>query len=116
MKIAIPVTEQEVGGPGESREIVVVDTEMDYSVTERYENPALTATSARGISMIRSAVDREASAMIVAHIGSHAFSYVRGRIRLYSGIGLTLDEALAGFKAGTLEEITEELPGNHHHH
>lgn len=115
MRIAIPVSGDNVGGPGESSEIVILDSERDFSVVERYENPALTATSARGISMVVSALNKQATALIVGHIGDHAFSYAGSRIRIYGASGLTLNQAIESFKNGDLEELKSGNGGHHHH-
>lgn len=116
MKIAIPVTGEVIGGPGEAREILLLDSDKDFAIAEKYENPALTATSARGISMIQSVLDRKAGALIVGHIGQHAFSYANGKLKIYSGLELTISEVIEGFRNGTLIELTGELQGNHSHH
>ncbi len=109
MKIAVPATGKHVSGPGEASEILIFDSGKDYEITERYENPALIAKSARGISMLQSVVQHGAETVIVAHIGSHAFNFIRGRLTLYSGVGMTVDEAIAAFRDGKLQKVSEEL-------
>ena len=116
MIIAIPVTDEKVSGPGEAEEILLLDTERNYSVTERFENPALTALNARGIRMLQSVISKNATSIIVAHIGSHAFKFVNGKVRIYTAAGLSVAEAVSKFQAGTLSELKEELPGDVHHH
>lgn len=116
MLIAIPVTGDNISGPGEASEILILDSDDGYSVKERYENPALTASSARGISMIQSAAARNASVMVVAHIGAHAFGFIQGRMKIYSGLGMNVQEAVSRLKKGELTELTEEMPGHGHYH
>lgn len=115
MKIAIPVMHGLVGGPGESEEIIILDSENGYSRVETYENPALTAVSARGISMLKSVLDRDVEVLVVGHIGEHAFSYARNRLKLYSATGMHVEEAIEEFKSGKLHELNEPHHGSHSH-
>ena len=116
MIIAIPVTGEKVSGPGEAEEILLLDTEKNYSVIGRFENPALTALNARGIRMLQSVMSKNATSIIVAHIGSHAFNFANGKIKIYTAVGLSVEEAVSKFKAGSLSELKGELPEDTHHH
>lgn len=115
MKIAVPVTGNEPSGPGEAEEVVIIETSTG-EVVERYPNPALTATSARGITMLMSAIERNAEVLVVAGIGQHAIDFARTRIRILGGAGLTIDEIVKAAKNGQLKELTEANHMGHHHH
>ncbi|QRF74793.1 hypothetical protein Thermo_00284 [Thermoplasmatales archaeon] len=114
MKVAIPVTGDMVSGPGEGMEIKIYETKEGVKLLETYENPALKAQSARGIWMLRSVIERGAEAIIVAEAGAPAFSYTKGKLKLYLGRGMTADEALASFNTGKLNELT--VPTHEHGH
>lgn len=115
MIIAIPITGDMPSGPGEAQEIVVFDTAKGNEI-ERYPNPALTATSARGIAMLHSVMDRKVDALVVSGIGEHAMSYAQGRLKILNGAGLTLVEILKHAKDNSLSELTEATHMGHHHH
>lgn len=114
MKIAIPVTDGAASGPGEAREIVVFDTSTGMEL-ERYENPALTATAARGIVMLRSVIDRKVDALVVSGIGQHAIDYARNRLRILNSGGLPISGILAAAGQGNLPEMSEATHMGHHH-
>lgn len=116
MKIAIPVEHGLIGGPGESSEILILDSDSDNAIVEKYENPALTASSARGISMINSVLDRGAEVLILGHIGQHAFSYAASRLKIYSATDMDVETAIREFKEGRLQILKEALHGSGHHH
>jgi predicted Fe-Mo cluster-binding NifX family protein len=116
MLVAIPVSDGEVSGPGEAQEILVLDSEKGFAVRERYENPALGAGSSPGIQMIRSLVERNVDALIVGHIGMHAFSYARNRLIVYSSEGMSYEEAVAAYRKGALKRVDDAIPGDHGSH
>ncbi len=116
MLIAIPVSDGEVSGPGEAQEILVLDSEKGFAVKERYENPAIGAVSSPGILMIRSLVERNVDALIVGHIGMHAFSYARNRLVVYSSAGMSYEDAVAAYRNGALKKVDEAIPGDHGSH
>ncbi len=116
MILAVPVKGNMTSGPGEAEEIAIVDT-AEGKVTERYSNPALTATSARGIVMVRSAIDRKAEGLVVGGIGEHALSYAISRMKVYNGSGLTLDDLAKPSSEKSLTELLQAThTGSHHHH
>lgn len=114
MIIGVPVTGNKPSGPGEAEEVVLLDTASGKEV-ERYQNPALTATSGRGIAMIRSLLERKVEAMVVAGIGEHAFEVARRTLRVMSGEGLTLEEIMQKARDGSLHDLTGPNHGEHHH-
>lgn len=105
MIIAVPVTGNQPSGPGEAMEVVLYDTSTGMEV-ERYQNPALTATSGRGIAMIRSVMERKADALVVGGIGQHAFEVARRNIRVLNGAGLTLEQIIHSAANGSLHELS----------
>ncbi len=114
MIIGIPVSGNMPSGPGEAREVVLFDTSSGKEL-DRYENPALTATSGKGIAMIRSLLERKVEAMVVSGIGQHAFEVARRTLKVLNGEGLTLDQIVQGAGKGTLHELTEPTHGMHSH-
>ena len=116
MILAVPVKGNITSGPGEAEEIAIVDTAVG-KVSDRYPNPALTATSARGIAMVRSALDRRAEGLVVGGIGEHALTYAMGRMKVYNGSGLTLDDLTKPSSENNLTELLQAThTGSHHHH
>ncbi|MCL4336812.1 MAG: hypothetical protein M1129_00715 [Candidatus Thermoplasmatota archaeon] len=114
MIIGIPVTGNMPSGPGEAQEVVLFDTSTGLEI-DRYENPALTATSGRGIAMIRSLLERRVEAMVVSGIGQHAFEVARRTLKVLNGEGLTLEQIVQEARKGALHEITEPNHGMHSH-
>ncbi len=105
MLIAIPSTEGYVGGPGECDEVLIFDSEKDYELTESYHNPALEILSPRGITMLVSALRLKVSAVIVAHLGSPTFHFIKGKAKLYIAEGMKAIEAIASLREGKLQEM-----------
>ena len=116
MRIAIPVTDGMVEGPGEAREVVIYESDPSPIIVDRFANPAISAISSPGIWMLRSAVDRHSKATIVSEIGPHAFDYASGRIDLYNGRGLSAEDAVRKFISGSLTKITGSTHHQHLHH
>lgn len=112
MIIGIPVTGNIPSGPGEAEEVVLLDSETGREI-ERYENPALTATSGRGIAMIRSLMERKVEVIVVDGIGEHAFQVARRNLKVLGGQGLTLDQIVQSVQKGTLTELAEPNHGMH---
>ncbi len=115
MIVAVPVKGNMTSGPGEAEEIAIVDTNLGR-VTERYPNPALTAASARGIAMVRSAIDRKAEALVVGGIGEHALSYAMKHLKVFNGSGVALDEISGEPGIDNLPQLLQATHGGHHHH
>ncbi len=116
MRIAIPATKGMVSGPGEAEEVVIYESEPIPAIVDRYANPALTAISAPGIRMLRSAIDRNSTAIIVAEIGPHAFDYAKGRLDLFNGSGMSTDDAVKRFISKNLQTMSEATHPLHKHH
>ena len=116
MRIAIPETGGIVSGPGEAEVVRIYETKPSIAMVEQYENPALTAPSARGIWMLRSALDRGASTIIVSGIGSHAFEFLEGKGVLYIAGGMNIEEAVENFISGKLPKLVHPNHQSGHHH
>lgn len=69
-KVALPVTGDEVTGPGEGEKVKIFDVENDLiKLVEEYPNPALHAVAARGAHMLKSALDKGAQVFLVTEMG-----------------------------------------------
>jgi predicted Fe-Mo cluster-binding NifX family protein len=87
-----------------------------YKLIDRYENPALKATSTRGIHMLKSVLGKNVDAIIVAEIGEPGVRFLKNKIKIYYSNNLNEDEAMESYIHGNLEEITlptHEAPHNY---
>ncbi len=116
MRIAVVETDNQVEGPGEGKTVVLVETAPSPHVIEEYENPALKATSTRGIWMIKSAIDRGAEAIIVAEAGAPAFNFIRGKATLYMGREMSVTDAINAFTEGKLPRLDSPSHEHMQHH
>lgn len=118
MKVAIPVTDGYVDGPGEGLKVQIYEVESgQHRLVEEYDNPALKAIAARGAHMLKSAIDRGVDALIVAEMGPPGFRLIQSyKIKAYLGNGLHVNEALEKLIKGELEEIKRPTHEEHHHH
>ncbi len=117
MKVAIPETNGIVSGPGEALQVCIYETDPSSVLLDRYPNPAMNAASARGLIMIRSALDRGATVLIVSGAGPHAVDYLSGKAEAFLAPSMTVDQALKAFVAGNLSRLqhaTHNL-GDHAH-
>ncbi|BDC18015.1 NifB/NifX family molybdenum-iron cluster-binding protein [Acidianus sp. HS-5] len=116
MRIAIPTTNGRVDGPGEGEDVLIYEINGDdIKLVEKYENPALKATAARGARMLKSALDKGVNAVIVAEIGPPGVRLLKGKAKIYLAEGLTVEEALEKFKRGELQETDKPTHEEHHH-
>ena len=118
MRIAIPVSNGLVSGPGEGDEVWIVEVKDDgsYEVVERYENPARQAQWARGVAMLRSVLDRGVDAVILSEIGPPGYRWAVGKgIRVYIFEG-QVEDAIRAFIDGQLSEAQGPTHGEHHGH
>ncbi|AWR96394.1 diguanylate cyclase [Acidianus sulfidivorans JP7] len=115
MKVAIPVTNGIVDGPGEGEEVHIYEiSDNKINLVEKYENPALKATAARGAHMLKSVLDRGVNAVIVAEIGPPGVRLLRGKVKIYLGEGMREEEALEKLIKGELKETDKPTHGEHH--
>jgi len=116
MKVAIPVTNGKVDGPGEGLEVYIYEIkDGEARLIEKYENPALRATTSRGIHMLKSALDRGINAVIVAEIGPPGVRLLKGKVKIYLAEGLDVKEALDKLIRGELMETDRPTHEQHHH-
>ncbi|MUM65607.1 diguanylate cyclase [Acidianus infernus] len=116
MRVAIPVTKGRVDGPGEGEEVLIYEIDGDeVKLVEKYENPALKATAARGAHMLKSALDKGVDAVIVAEIGPPGVRLLKGKAKIFLAEGLTVEEALEKLKKGELQETDKPTHDEHHH-
>lgn len=117
MKVAIPVTNGFVDGPGEGLEVMIYQLEGDkFTLVEKYENPALRATAARGLHMLKSALDKGVNAVIVSEIGPPGVRLLKGKAKIYLAPGLKVEEALEKLLKKELPETDKPTHDEHHHH
>lgn len=118
MKFAIAVSGSNVSGPGEADEILVYDLNGSSELLENYQNPGLSAVSARGIAMLKSVIDRGVEKLIISGIGEHAMQYASGKIELLNGAGLSIDVVLTRISKNELQPIksASHRGGEHHRH
>ena len=117
MKIAISVSGGYVSGPGEGDEVWIVDVHgSSYDIVERFENPAKYATRARGIYMLRSAMERDANAVILSEIGPPGFRWaVQEGISVFIFNG-KVEDAIKAFINGELSKAVGPTHDEHHGH
>ena len=117
VKVGIPVNGSNISGPGEGAEVHIFEIEnTKYKLIDRYENPALKATSTRGIHMLKSVLGKNVDAIIVAEIGEPGVRFLKNKIKIYYNNNLNEDEAMESYIHGNLEEITlptHEAPHNY---
>ena len=95
VKVGIPVNGSNISGPGEGAEVHIFEIEnTKYKLIDRYENPALKATSARGIHMLKSVLGKNVDAIIVAEIGEPGVRFLKNKIKIYYNNNLNEDEAM----------------------
>ncbi|MBW9141917.1 MAG: NifB/NifX family molybdenum-iron cluster-binding protein [Candidatus Aramenus sp.] len=123
MKVAIPVTNGYVDGPGEGEKVRIYEVNgTEAKLVEEYDNPALNATYARGVHMLKSALEKGATAFILVEIGPPGIRFLQGKAKVFlAEPGTTADEAVKMFLEGKLVETDkpthgEHRQGEHHHH
>jgi len=112
MKVVISALGPTVDDPvderfGRARYFVVADTESD-SVDVIDNSTNRNAMQGAGIASAELVADAGAKAVVTGHLGPKAFPALgMAGIKGYSGVGMTVQQALEAFKAGTLAELTE---------
>ncbi|ACP49611.1 Dinitrogenase iron-molybdenum cofactor biosynthesis protein [Sulfolobus islandicus Y.N.15.51] len=116
MKVAIAVTNGYVSGPSEGLAVQIYEINgNEYKIIEEYENPALNATAARGVHMLKSAIDKGVNAVVVAEMGPPGFRFLkRYNVKAYLGMGLDAKTALEKLIKNELLEITQPTHGERH--
>lgn len=114
MKVAVVETNLIIEGPGEGQTVQIYETEPALKLVEEYQNPALKATTTRGIWMLKSVMEKGATAIVVAEAGSPAFNFTKGKAVLYSGAGMKVDAAIKALVDGKLPKM--DGPTHEHGH
>ncbi|WP_287950566.1 NifB/NifX family molybdenum-iron cluster-binding protein [Acidiplasma sp.] len=113
--VAVPVTGDEVTGPGEGMEIHIYSIDgKNAKMIESYENPALKASMTRGIYMLKSILEKNVRYLIVSEMGGPGFRFVKNKIKMYDSGGLNEKDAINAFINNQLREITEPTHEPHH--
>lgn len=115
-KVGIPVNGSNVSGPGEGTEIHIFEVEnTKYKLVESYENPAIKATSTRGIHMLKSVLSKNVNAIIVSEIGAPGVNFLKNKIKIYYANNMNENEAMEFYINSKLEEITIATHESPHH-
>ncbi len=92
---------------GRAKHFILVDTETDaFSVHDNTQN--LNAAQGAGIQAARNVVKLDAQAVVTGNVGPKAFSVLQaGNVDIHIGGQGTVAEALAQFKAGKFDCVSE---------
>ncbi|MEM0072175.1 MAG: NifB/NifX family molybdenum-iron cluster-binding protein [Metallosphaera sp.] len=116
-KVAVPVTNGYVDGPGEGEKVRIYEVSGNGpALVEEYDNPALKATFARGIHMLKSALEKGATAFIVAEIGPPGVRFLEGKAKILLAPGERVEDALEKFMKGALLETHQPTHESRHGH
>ncbi|AWR94153.1 NifB/NifX family molybdenum-iron cluster-binding protein [Acidianus brierleyi] len=117
MKVAIPVTNGLVDGPGEGEKVQIYFLEGDkIELVEEYENPALKATAAPGAHMLKSALDKGVNAVVVAEIGGPGVRLLSGKAKIFLAPNMKVEEALKKLIKNELIETDKPTHEHGEHH
>jgi len=113
MKVAIPVSNGRVDGPGECLFMQIYEVENgQYKLVEEYENVNRNSQG-RGPKNVKSMIDRGANSLIVAELAPPGFELVqKHNVKAYLAEGLDVRTALEKFIKNELEEIKEPTKSN----
>ena len=116
VKVAVPVTNGVVDGPGEGEKVRIYEVNGgEVKLVEEYRNPALDKEMTRGVWMLRSALERGAEAFIVTEIGPPGFRFLSGKAKVYVVEPVEVEKALEMLVKGELQEATAPTHEEHHH-
>ncbi|CAC12169.1 conserved hypothetical protein [Thermoplasma acidophilum] len=117
MKFAVAVSGDRVNGPGESEEVQIYETDGgNVRLIEKYSNPALNATAARGVFMLKSALDHGANALVLSEIGSPGFNFIKNKMDVYIVPEMPVADALKLILEGKVSPATAPTHDHGHHH
>ncbi|MGE9811030.1 NifB/NifX family molybdenum-iron cluster-binding protein [Ferroplasma acidiphilum] len=115
-KVGLPVNGSNVSGPGEGAEIHIFEVEhTKYKLVESYENPAIKATTTRGIHMLKSVLSKHVDAIIVSEIGAPGVNFLKNKIKIYYANNMNENEAMEFYINSKLEEIAIATHESPHH-
>ena len=107
MKVALPVTDNNITGPGEAMEVHIYEiVNGEYKLIDKYENPALRATMTSGIYMLKSIIDKNVDALIVTEIGEPGVRFLKNKIIIYYSNDYDEKNSIKYFIENKLKEIT----------
>ncbi|BAB59696.1 hypothetical protein [Thermoplasma volcanium GSS1] len=107
MKIAVAVSDNKVGGPGESQYVYIYDVkDGNADLLEKYENPAMHAYRAKGLQMLASAISRGVDAIILSELGRPGYSYLKDRIKVYITPEVEVERAIKDVINGRIPVAT----------
>ncbi|NON61844.1 NifB/NifX family molybdenum-iron cluster-binding protein [Acidianus sp. RZ1] len=117
MRVAVPTTNGIVDGPGEAMKVRIYEVSgNEVKLVEEYDIPALKAMAARGVHMLRSAIEKGATSFLLVEIGPPGVRYLSGKAKIYIvPQGTSVDSALNMFRSGKLIETTAPTHEEHHH-
>ncbi|KAA8923007.1 NifB/NifX family molybdenum-iron cluster-binding protein [Thermoplasma sp.] len=117
MKFAVAVSDGKVNGPGESEEIHIYESDGgNIKLVEKYSNPAMDATTARGVFMLKSALEHGANAVVLSEIGSPGFNYLKGRMDVFIVPEIPVTDALKLILDGKIGPATAPTHDHGHDH
>lgn len=87
---------------------------LDDGNVEFKENPAFTSSGGAGIKAGQFLLDNQVEILITKQLGQNASDLLAGAVKMFTGIDSSLDENLAKYKNGELEQGTSTHPGFHH--
>lgn len=115
-RIAIPVNGVNITGPGEGLEVHIYEIDKEkYKLFDKYENPALKASTTRGIHMLKSVLDKKVDAIIVSEIGAPGVRFLKDKIKIYYSNNLNETDAINSYINNKLEELTVATHDVSHH-
>ena len=118
MKVAIAAKNDVVADPGECEEIHFYDLKDGTPILlKKIENPGKNARAAKGVVMLRSALENGADAIIVNEIGRPGVNYLKGKAKIFLADGMNIEDAIHALSSGRLKETVEPThEGGHREH
>jgi predicted Fe-Mo cluster-binding NifX family protein len=113
MKVAVTAKEASLGSLvdqrfGRARYLIVIDTQTgEHQVHNNEVN--LNAAQGAGIQTAQNVVQLGVEAVLTGHVGPNAYRALSaGGVRVYTGVGGTVEQALEELKAGKLSPADSE--------
>jgi len=112
MKIAIPVGEDNIQSPVDSRfgraTMFLVYNDEDLSSRFIENTQDLQATQGAGLQSATNVIEADATCVILTHCGPKAFKLLSSYdVEVYIAINMTAEKAIEEFKAGKLERMKD---------
>ena len=117
MKIAVTCVGKELDAqvdPRFGRAACFIIVETESMAFEAVENGNVAASGGAGINSAKVVIETGAQAVLTGNCGPNAERTLRaGNVKLYTGVGGTVAEAVEQFKAGSLTEATGPSVDSH---